>query len=268
MGTVALVENTEVKYLPIDQIKANPYQPRKFFERASLEELAKSIKEYGIMQPISVRLVNGYNYELIAGERRLRASKIAGLVTIPAIIVNICDQDSAVLAIIENLQRQNLNYLEEAEGFQNLIQDYNFTQEVLAEKVGKSQSTIANKLRILRLSKKVQKELIENNLTERHARALLKLEDEDTQLHVVEKIVKEGLTVKKTEEYIENLINKNELEKNPKSPQVKRTFLKDVRILKNTIKQVADGMNNSGLKTDYYIEESEGGCEILISVAY
>ena len=268
MGTVALLENTEVKYLPVEQIKANPYQPRKFFERSSLEELAKSIKEYGIMQPISVRLVNGYNYELVAGERRLRASKLAGLTTIPAIIVNICDQDSAVLSIIENLQRQNLNYLEEAEGFQNLIQDYSFTQEALAEKIGKSQSTVANKLRILKLSKNVHKALIEKNLTERHARALLKLADEETQLKVIEKIAKEELTVKKTEDYIESLITRTELEKNPKSQQVKRAFLKDVRLLTNTIKQAAEGMNSSGLKTDYYIEESEEGCEILISVVY
>lgn len=268
MGIPALITNTEIKYLPIDQIKANPYQPRKFFDRISLEDLAKSIKEYGIMQPISVRLVNGYSYELVAGERRLRASKIAGLETIPAIIVNICDQDSAVLAIIENLQRQNLNYLEEAEGFQNLIHDYSFTQEMLAEKIGKSQSTIANKLRILRLPIEVKTQLIENNLTERHARALLKLDCEKTQLKVIEKIVKEELTVKKTEDYIETLIKSNDDTLIEKAPQIKRKFLKDVRIMTNTIKQLADGMNNSGLKTDYCIDENETGCEVLISVVY
>jgi len=149
----------EIIYLSLDKVQPNPYQPRHIFDRTSLDELASSIQEYGVLQPISVRQINGSRYELVAGERRLRASKIAGIETIPAIVVNISEQDSAILALIENLQRQNLHYLEEAGGFLNLMTDYGLTQEEIAERVGKNQSTIANKLRILRLSKAVQKQI-------------------------------------------------------------------------------------------------------------
>ena len=128
MENKVLISNNKIQFLKVEEIKPNPYQPRKFFDSKSLEELAKSIQQYGLLQPINVRLVQGYCYEIVSGERRLRASKLANMETIPAIVVNINDQDSSVLAIIENLQRQNLNYIEEAEGFLNLIEDYSFTQ--------------------------------------------------------------------------------------------------------------------------------------------
>ncbi len=264
----ALLTSKEILYLPIDSIKPNPYQPRKFFERASLEELSNSIREYGVMQPISVRLINGYTYELVAGERRLRASKMAGLTTIPSILISINDQDSAVLAIIENLQRQNLNYLEEADGFMNLMRDYSFTQEELAIKIGKSQSTIANKLRILRLSKNVQKVLIENDLSERHARALLKINDEELQISILHKIIREGLTVKKTEELIEEIISKREINIIKKPEMRIKQCVRDIRIFTNTIKQAVDIMNSSGAKTDYVVNEVDDGYEIKINVKF
>lgn len=268
MGSTALVTSNEIIYLAVDTVKPNPYQPRKFFERASLEELSNSIKQYGVMQPISVRLINGYTYELVAGERRLRATKMAGLSTIPAIVVNVKDQDSAILAIIENLQRQNLNYLEEAEGFQNLVHDYSFTQEELAQRVGKSQSTVANKMRILRLSKPIQKILMENDLSERHARALLKLEHEALQLEVLDKVVKDGLTVKKTEDLVEQKMKREGNEKKGK-PQFKFKYcVKDLRIFTNTIKQAVDVISRSGIAADYYIEENADGCEIKIKIVY
>ena len=150
----------EIINIPIRFIKPNPYQPRKNFNLKSLEELSQSVKTYGIIQPISVRKLSHDSYELIAGERRLRAAEIAELTEIPAIVVDYRDKDSAMVALVENLQREDLNFIEEAEGYYNLIEDHNITQQELAEKLGKSQSTIANKLRILKLPTDIKKILI------------------------------------------------------------------------------------------------------------
>ena len=188
-GTAVKREGKNIVYIRIENIRPNPYQPRKKFERASLEELCESIKQYGIIQPINVR-ISGSGYELVAGERRLRAAEMAGLREIPAIILDVSDNDSAIMALIENLQREDLTYFEEAEGYQNLLSEHNLTQEELAEKIGKSQSTIANKIRLLRLSPLIKKILIDNSLTERHARALLKLHDEQLQLKVLKRSAK------------------------------------------------------------------------------
>lgn len=273
MGVAALLNSTEIIYLPVDKIAQNPYQPRKYFERSHLEDLANSIKEYGIIQPITVRYINGTSYELVTGERRLRATKMAGFETIPAIVVNITDQDSAIMALIENLQRQDLSYLEEAEGFANLISDYGFTQEELANRVGKNQSTIANKLRILRLSRDVKQMLVANDLTERHARALLKLESgewdtEQLQIDVLKRVIKDNLNVKKTEDLIDATIAR--MMKNPK-PENRlkiKSYIKDIRLFTNTIKQAVDMMNDSGVKTVYDVEENGDGCFISIIVSY
>jgi len=261
-----LAQACEVLHLPVDCVKANPYQPRKFFERANLEELAASIREYGVLQPISVRMTNGYTYELVAGERRLRASKLAGHSTIPAIVVRVNDQESAVLAIIENLQRDNLNYIEEAEGFSNLIEDYGFTQEELARKIGKSQSTIANKIRLLRLSAALQRFLVENGLSERHARAVLKLTNEEDQAMVLERAAKEDLTVARTEALVEQVLERKNSP--PANKREIRRFVKDVRIFTNTIKNAVDIMNQFGVKAEYIVEEGERGMDIVIALQY
>lgn len=259
--------NTEssIIYLQLDKIAPNPYQPRKFFDKDNLDDLARSIKEYGIMQPLSVRLINGTSYELVAGERRLRAARIVGLETIPAIIVNINDKDSAIVAMIENIQRENLNYIEEAIGFSNLLMDYSFTQEALAERLGKSQSTIANKIRLLKLSKRVQKLLVDNNLSERHARALIRLSDEFTQIEVVKKILKDSLTVIKTEELVEKIISNKRSSK--KTTKVRRV-VKDIRLFNNSIMQSITLMKEAGYETEYIIDKVDQGCEILIKVSY
>lgn len=191
------MEDKRVMEIPIEDVVPNPYQPRKIFSQVSLEELSNSIKVYGIIQPITVRAKDG-KYELIAGERRLRAAKLAELKTIPAIINNMNDESSAVLALLENLQREDLNFIEEAIGYENLIKEHAFTQQQLAEKLGKNQSTVANKLRILKLPNDIKMKLIENNLTERHARAFLKLPSEDLMQSVLDKVIKNELTVKKT----------------------------------------------------------------------
>lgn len=239
----------KITYLPIECIRPNPYQPRKQFNKIPLEELCESIKKYGVIQPISVRRISGNMYELVAGERRLRASTMAGLREIPAIIMDVNDNESAVLALIENLQREDLNYMEEAEGYNNLINDHGFTQEELAKKIGKSQSTIANKIRLLKLPPLVKKILFDNNLTERHARALLKLHDEQLQLKVLKHVCEKGLNVKKTEDLVERAIEKYTKKQNEKKnkPQLTKA-IKDIRIFVNTIKQAIELMKKSGVE--------------------
>ncbi len=263
-----IYKSVNIQYIPIDKIRPNPYQPRRNFEKLQLDELANSIREYGVMQPISIRHINSTSYELVTGERRLRASKLVGLEKIPAIIIDTTDKESAVMALIENLQRQNLNYLEEGEGYQNLMSDYGITQEELAKKLGKSQSTIANKLRILRLSDEIKQILIENDLSERHARALLRIPDENIQLEVLNKVIIENLNVKKTELLVEEEIEKL-LKKQvsvPEEGQKVKRFINDVRVLVNTIKQAVDFMNKSGIDANYLMEQKENSYEIKINI--
>lgn len=237
-----------ITYLSIDCVRPNPYQPRKQFSKSALEELCESIKQYGVIQPINVRRISGNNYELVAGERRLRAAVMAGLKEIPAIVINVNDNDSAVMALIENLQREDLSYMEEADGYNNLINDHGFTQEDLAQKIGKSQSTIANKIRLLRLPPMVKKILSDNSLTERHARALLKLHDEQLQLKVLKHVCEKGLNVKKTEELVERAIEKYSRQEKEKVPERKFTkAIRDIRIFVNTIRQAIDLMKSSGV---------------------
>ncbi|MGI6085836.1 MAG: nucleoid occlusion protein [Acetivibrionales bacterium] len=241
-------EEKKITMISIDLIRPNPYQPRRKFDNSSLDELCQSIKQYGVIQPINVRKVTNTHYELVAGERRLRAAAMAGHKEVPAIIVDIGEDDSAIMALIENLQREDLGYLEEAEGYRNLIKEHGLTQEELAQKIGKSQSTIANKIRILRLSPMVKKILSDNGLTERHARALLKIEDEQIQLKVLQKVCDRGLNVRKTEELVQKALDKY---CNPaKSEEYKGRMtksIKDIRIFVNTIRQAIDTMKRSGV---------------------
>lgn len=257
----------QIVHIPVEKIVPNPYQPRRVFDEIALEELSNSIQEYGLMQPINVRMINENYYELVAGERRLRASKLAGLKTVPAVIVQAGDQDSAILALVENLQRENLNFFEESEGFYSLIKDYGFTQEDIAKKVGKSQSTIANKLRLLKLPQEVKKILMENQLTERHARALLKIPDEKIQLEIVKKIAEQGLTVKKTEELIQRTIDEimSEEEDVKKDRKVKR-YIKDIRLFTNTVQKAVDVMKDSGVDVKYKVKKNNDFYEINIMI--
>lgn len=241
-------ENKKITMIPIDLIRPNPYQPRKKFDQSSMDELCKSIKQYGVIQPINVRKISNTHYELVAGERRLRATAMSGQKEIPAIIVDVGEDDSAVMALIENLQRENLGYMEEAEGYLNLIKEHGLTQEELAQKIGKSQSTIANKIRLLRLPPMVKKILADNGLTERHARALLKLNDEQLQLKVLQKVVEKGLNVRKTEELVQKVIDKycNPSKDTDNKARITKS-IKDIRIFVNTIRQAIDTMKKSGV---------------------
>jgi len=259
--------------LPVDTIDPNPHQPRRYFEPTALADLATSIKEHGLMQPINVRTAEDGRYELIAGERRLRATKLAEIPTIPAIVVSITDTESAILAMVENLQRQNLNYLEEAEGFSQLIKKYNLTQEELANKMGKTQSTVANKLRLLKLPPSVKRNLISKDLPERHARALLRLQkemDEGTaeiaMLEIIEIVAKGNLNVQKTEEIIEQLLNPRG--RKSRTGHNFKTYVRDIRIFTNTIKQAVGMMKNSGVSAEYEVEELDDGCVITVLVTY
>jgi len=237
-----------------EQIIPNPFQPRKTFHLESLQELAASIKEFGIIQPLLVRLVNDH-YELIAGERRLRASKLAQLNLIPVIVKKLEDKEMAELAMIENLQREDLHFLEEAEGFQQLILHFGLTQETMAQRVGKNQSTVANKLRLLKLSPQVRSMLREQNLTERHARALLKVEDANQQLEILEVISENKMNVRETEEYIENFSREITKKKATKQNIVK--VIRDVRIFLNSINKVVSEMKKSGLKINMKQDQNE-----------
>lgn len=242
------VDEKKITMIPIDLIRPNPYQPRRKFDQATMDELCKSIQQYGIIQPINVRKISNTHYELVAGERRLRATAMTGQKEIPAIIVDVGEDDSAVMALIENLQREDLGYMEEAEGYRNLIKEHGLTQEELAQKIGKSQSTIANKIRLLRLSPMVKKILADNNLTERHARALLKLEDEQLQLKILQKVCEKGLNVRKTEELVQRALEKYCNPSKPEDSKKRITkSIKDIRIFVNTIRQAIDTMKKSGV---------------------
>ncbi|MEG0013133.1 MAG: nucleoid occlusion protein [Cellulosilyticaceae bacterium] len=256
-----------IQYIPVDLVRPNPYQPRKIFNQMALEELAASILTHGLMQPITVRII-GNSYELIAGERRLKASKIAGLTEIPAVIAEVTTKDSAVLALIENLQRENLNFLEESEAYQAIMQDYGYTQQELAKTLGKNQSTVANKLRILKLSPLVKKKLVEYSLTERHARALLRLPSEEYQLEVVEKVGKQELNVKKTEQLIEQiLVSLTEVKVEEKKNNRRfKAFVRDIRLFTNTITQAVDMIQQSGIDAKYTMEQQDDGYEIKIKI--
>lgn len=253
--------------IPVHLIQPNPSQPRRVFDEGMLNELAESIKLYGIMQPISIRKIMPNVYELVAGERRLRAVKLLEMETIPCLIVNVTEKDSAVLALIENLQRENLNYMEEAKGYEHLIDDYDLKQQELAKQLGKGQSTIANKLRLLQHSAMVQEQLMSHQLSERHARALLKLTGESQQLKAIDVIVKQQLNVKDSEKFIQKLLmDKDKLaEVDEHKPVIKR-YLKDIRLFTNTIKQAVDMVQGAGLEVDYKIKQTDESYEINITI--
>ena len=203
------METGRVMFLPARAIRPNPAQPRKFFQEEALAELADSIRQHGILQPLSVRRV-GTGYELIAGERRLRAAQLAGLNEIPCIVMTMDDRESGMAAIVENLQRQDLDYVEEAQGISRLMENWSMSQEQAAKLLGKSQSAIANKLRILRHSPQVLRALREAGLTERHARALLKLRTEEEKLGAIAVISQQAMSVTRAERYIQDLLANRE----------------------------------------------------------
>lgn len=253
-------EEERVLQISIDRVYPNPHQPRREFNPEYLNELADSIRSYGVIQPITVRKMGDF-YELIAGERRLRAAQKVGLTTIPAIVKEASEEDSSILALIENIMRRDLSFFEEAEGIKKLIEVYGFTQEEVAKKLCKTQSTVANKLRILKLPVTVKNLIIKYGLTERHARALLKLPSDSDREKVVKYIIKNNFNVKQTEELIERLMqNRDKKEK-------KKTFIfKDMRIFVNSINHAIKVMQESGVEAKTRKKETEDYIEYVIVI--
>ena len=249
--------------LSIAEIQANPFQPRLYFDPAQLEELSSSIREYGVLQPVIVRVVDG-QYQLVSGERRFRASKLAQKETIPALVRQLSDREVAEMALIENLQREDLNYFEEAEGYARLIQEFQITQEEVAKKMGKSQPTIANKLRLLHISERVRREISVDVITERHVRSLLKLKNEEQQLDVLNRIYKNNLNVRQTDDYIETLLIAEE--KNIREQKKKKMMkaIKDMKIFVNTIKGTVKTIQDAGMPAEIIENENDEYMEVVI----
>lgn len=249
----------KVYSLPVDAICPNPNQPRRYFSPDGLQELADSIRELGVLQPLTVRPL-GREWELIAGERRLRAARLAGLTHVPCIVVEANEERSSLMALVENLQRRDLDFLEEALALAKLIDDYSLSQEECARQVGKSQSAIANKLRLLRLPPQVLRLLRDHGFTERHARALLRLEDAASQERAARWVVEHDLTVAKTEEYVECL-----LAQASKPTKRRPTYiLKDVRLFLNTVDRGLSMMKSAGV--DAQCGREDTGDAILLTI--
>ncbi len=255
-ATIELDPQETVQELPLTKLVANQFQPRTVFDGDRIEELAVTIEEHGLLQPIVVRK-QGTGYEIIAGERRYRAVRSLGWETIPAIVKEMTDETTASLALIENLQREDLTPIEEAEAYERLLALQDITQEVLARKLGRSQSTIANKLRLLRLPTDVREALKQRTITERHARALLPLKDEALQVTVLAEILEREWNVKETERRVERLMT-------PQPPKKKRhkSFARDTRIALNTLRDSVDMIEQTGLT----IEKEEVDCEEYVEV--
>lgn len=250
----------EIYNIPQAMIVPNPNQPRKRFDYDELENLAQSIRENGILQPITVRKREDKKYELVSGERRLRAARLVGMVKIPSIVINIDDKNSAMFSIIENLQRQSLDFFEEAEAIEKLIGEYAMSREEVAQKLGLAPSTVSNKLRILRLPEEMRFELARAGLTESHARALLMLEDDNQRARALSIIVDRHLNVAESERMINQMINRNNRSRNP------LRGIRDVRLFINTLNHAVDTIRRAGVEADAARSETEEYIEYVVRI--
>ena len=255
MSVLTLVSGKEdrtLRRIRVSEIARNPNQPRKYFDPEAIAQLAESIRQYGVLNPLTVRRAPGGGYELVAGERRLRAARVAGL------------------ALVENLQRRDLDFFEEAYGFKRLIDQYGLTQEEAARKVGKTQSAVANKLRLLRLSPQNMELIRSANLTERHARCLLRLRDDEERMNATHYIIENELNVSRSEEYIENLLEQKkhpELTEPPHKDNVVR-LIKDVRFFLNTLNRAVGLMVDAGIGATVDRQENEDGITLTINIPH
>lgn len=250
----------EIYNIPQALIVPNPNQPRKRFDYDELENLAQSIRENGILQPITVRKREDKKYELVSGERRLRAARLVGMVKIPSIVINIDDKNSAMFSIIENLQRQSLDFFEEAEAIEKLVGEYAMSREEVAQKLGLAPSTVSNKLRILRLPEEMRFELARAGLTESHARALLMLEDDNQRARALSIIVDRHLNVAESERMINQMINRNNRSRNP------LRGIRDVRLFINTLNHAVDTIRRAGVEADAARSETEEYIEYVVRI--
>jgi ParB-like partition proteins len=250
----------EIKLIALEKIHPNPYQPRVEFETQSLNELARSIEENGLIQPIVVREVFD-EYEIIAGERRYRACKIANVEMIPCVVMKASEMETAQIALVENIQRENLNAIEEAKAYVQMMRMSSLTQEELAKRVGKKQSTIANKIRLLNLSDEIKGYVINREITERHARALLSVPVEK-QSEMLQEILSNKLTVQQTETRIAS----TGVAKKRKPQQMKMGFTRNVEIARNTILQAIDMIKKTNIEIDTLESDSENDYVITIHI--
>jgi ParB family chromosome partitioning protein len=246
-ATKAESSGSSLKSIPIDLVDPNPYQPRTHFDPAGLEELAASIKEQGVLQPVIAAPV-GERFQLIAGERRFRASQMAGLSLIPAVVVEASPSEMAMIALVENLQRRDLNAVEEAEGFKRLCEEFQLTQEELAKRLGKSQAAVANKMRLLKLPSQVRESISREIITERHARALLSLGGEKAQIAALEEVVRRGLTVRETESLVKGMCEKAapSVKSGEKAGRRVVRVFKDCRLFRNSLVGLVREMEKGG----------------------
>lgn len=252
--------STRVQYIPLGRIRPNPQRPRHSFDEEGLAELAASIRSCGILQPLTVRRA-GEGYELVAGERRLRAARIAGLREVPCLVAQVGEEDSALLALMENLQRRDLDCWEEAQAIARLISRYGLSQEEAARRLGRAQPTVANKLRLLRLPEDVRALLRENGLTERHARALLRLQDPEVQRRAAGDIVRRGMNVAQAEAYVEKLLQSAQVT----PPRGRSTYIiKDVRLFLNSVDRGLHLMRQAGVDAGWDRQDTDR--EILLTI--
>ncbi|MGP4059644.1 nucleoid occlusion protein [Halobacillus sp. H74] len=252
----------EVVQVPVERVQPNRYQPRAIFNNEKISELAQTIHTHGMIQPIVLRRLNEEEFELIAGERRWRAVQSLGWETIPAIIRDMNDSQTASVALIENLQREELTVIEEAMAYSKLIELHELTQEALAQRLGKSQSTIANKIRLLKLPDSVQQAIMDKKITERHARALIGLKDPQLQETILTEIIEKQLNVKQTEERIAKLSDPKPKKKKPTLKGVN----KDMRIAMNTIRQSLNMVTDTGVDLETNEEDHEDYYQITIKI--
>jgi ParB family chromosome partitioning protein len=251
----------DVIFVNVNDIKKNPNQPRKKFDQDAIDDLARSIEKVGVIQPINLRKISN-GFELIAGERRLLATIAAGFDKIPAVVIEVTDHQSAVLALIENVQREDLDFIEEAYAYKTLIEKYDITQKEVANRVGKSQSTVSNKLRLLKLNDNLLTKLAINGLTERHGRALLKIEDYDLQNEVIEEIIKKELNVKQTDVLVQRKVDA--LKKVKKRKNTK--FKINTSIYVNTIKKAFETILDTGIDAKYQKVDKGDHIELKIRI--
>lgn len=253
-------------YLRTEELAPNPVQPRQVFDDGAIRELSESIRQYGILNPLTVRLRGG-QYELVAGERRLRAAILAGLREVPCLLVDVNMEDAGLIALVENLQRKDLDFLEEATGIRQLISLFGMSQEEAARRLGRSQSAVANKLRLLKLPPDVLEALRDNGLSERHGRALLRLGGAEAQRGALEVILERDLTVAATESYIDALLASPEAAPAPPAPNRRRSFiLKDVRLFLNSLSHSVEVMKQGGIDAGIRREETDEALIVTISI--
>lgn len=255
-------ERDAIKKIPIGDIVPNRFQPRTVFDDEKIEELARTIHTHGVIQPIVLRDYEDGKYEIIAGERRYRAMKKLGWDEVPAIINNLSDAETASVALIENLQREELSPIEEAIAYGKLLEIHSLTQEALAQRLGKGQSTVANKLRLLKLPQEVQDELLNKTISERHARALIPLKDPEKQVQLLAEIIEKSLNVKQTEIRVEKILDQSAEKPKPK----RKAFSKDMRIAVNTIRQSLSMVTDSGINLKSEEEEFDDFYQITIQI--